>query len=278
MLFDTHLHLVYRERLSYPWLNDVPALNKDSDFATYLIKARKLGIGGCFHMEVDVSPDQIKAETEMVKEHMSSHPDVMRGAISSCRPESDSFPGFLESARGEAAIRGFRRLLHVEPDDLSQNQMFRDNVKRLSGTGLTFDICARADQLLIAAALVDHCPDVQFILDHCGVPDIAGDKFDEWAANIAEIARRANVVCKISGISAYARPDEWSAAELRPYFDHVVSNFGNDRIIWGSDSPVCNLGGGLENWVALTRYFTQDWNSADRGLFYSENAKAIWEL
>jgi predicted TIM-barrel fold metal-dependent hydrolase len=169
VLFDTHLHLVYRDRLNYPWLNDVPALNKESDFSTYIIKARKLGISGCFHMEVDVRSDQIRAETEMVKEFMLSHPNMMRGAISSCRPEEKSFPKFLDWARGETAIRGFRRLLHIEPNELSESQIFRDNVKRLSGTGLTFDLCALADQLPIASALVDHCPDVQFVLDHCGV-------------------------------------------------------------------------------------------------------------
>lgn len=172
MLFDTHLHLIYPDRLHYPWLKRVTALNQPSTFDSYLTKARRLGIEGCLHMEVDIDPGQIREETAMVQEMMARPDSLMRGAISACRPEQDGFAALLEWARDVPAIKGFRRILHEVADDISTTQMFRDNVKRLSGTGLTFDICARADQLPLATELVDHCPDVAFVLDHCGVPDV----------------------------------------------------------------------------------------------------------
>ena len=87
------------------------------------------------------------------------------------------------------------------PDDLSQTQIFRDNIKRLTGTGLTFDLCVLPHQLPIAANLVDHCPEVTFIFDHCGVPDIKDHRKAPWAMNISEFAKRQNVIAKFLVLS-----------------------------------------------------------------------------
>jgi len=278
MLFDSHLHLIYPDRLSYPWLETVPALNAPSTFESYLQKAKRLGISGCLHMEVDVEPAQITQETEMVSELMAAPNSILRGAISSARPETSGFAAFLELALENAAIKGLRRILHTQPDDLSQSPEFRNNIKRLSNTGLTFDLCVLPHQLPIAAALVDHCPEVSFILDHCGVPDIKGRAISPWNVDLAELAKRPNVVAKISGIIAYGDADSWGLDDLRPYFDHVVEAFGHKRIIWGSDSPVCNLGGGIEAWVAATHALTNDWSLEDRTAFYTGTAQSIWKL
>jgi predicted TIM-barrel fold metal-dependent hydrolase len=278
MFFDTHLHLIYPDRLSYPWLANVPALNRPSTFDSYMQKARRIGIAACLHMEVDVDPAQIPRETELVAELMSLPDSPMRGAVSACRPENTGFAEFLEAARQNPVIRGLRRVLHTQPDDLSQTAIFRDNIKRLSGTGLTFDLCVLPRQLPIAAALADHCPDVPFILDHCGIPDIAGGAFSPWQENMTELARRPNVTAKISGIIAYGDAESWGLAEIRPYFNHTVAAFGDNRIIWGSDSPVCNLGGGLETWVAATHALTADWTSDARQNLYAGNARALWRV
>ncbi|SLN47001.1 Amidohydrolase [Pseudoruegeria aquimaris] len=278
MLFDTHLHLIYPERLSYPWLADFAALNRPSTFDAYRVLAGRLGITGCLHMEVDVAESQIAAETDLVEELMASEGSLMRGAISSCRPESEGFAAFLEAARARPAIKGFRRVLHVVDDDLSTTPLFRDNVKRLSGTGLTFDLCVQPRQHGIAAALVDHCPDVTFILDHCGVPDIAGGTFEAWQAGMRALAERPNVVAKISGVVAYGDAERWSLADLRPYVEATAEAFGPERLVWGSDSPVCNLGGGLPTWVAATHALTAGWSAAERTALYAGNARRIWNL
>ena len=278
MFFDTHLHLIYPDRLRYPWLVDFPALNKPSTFDSYQRKARRLGITDCLHMEVDVAAKQITLETEMIAELMALPESPMRGAISSCRPETPDFTSFLDEARQNPVIRGFRRVLHTQPDELSQSSVFRDNVKRLSGTGLTFDLCVLPRQLSIAAELVDHCPDVHFVLDHCGVPDIAGGGLRPWREDMCELAKRRNVTAKISGIIAYADPENWGLNDISPYFEHTAETFGEDRIIWGSDSPVCNLGGGLETWVAATHALTAGWSPEARARLYADNARALWLL
>ena len=137
MLFDTHLHLIYPDRLTYPWLEKVPSLNMPSLYSNYAKLAGRLGITGCFHMEVDVAEKQIKDETNLVAELMLQPKSLLKGAISSCRPENENFPRMLEWLIEESTVKGLRRVLHVMPDDLSQTEIFRKNVKRLSETPLT---------------------------------------------------------------------------------------------------------------------------------------------
>ena len=278
MLFDTHLHLIYPDRLNYPWLQNVPLLNKPSLYPSYAKVAHRLGITGCFHMEVDVEERQIKDETNLVSELMLQPKSLLKGAISSCRPEYENFPQMLEWLLEEPIVKGLRRVLHVVPDELSQSAIFRDNVKRLSGTRLTFDLCVSAQQLSVVTSLVDHCPEVTFILDHCGVPDIRSGEFTSWSNKISELSERSNVFCKISGIIAYGNPETWTLNVLRPYFEHTVSVFGSNRLVWGSDSPVCNLGANLETWVAVTRALCTEWSKDEREALFYKNVQKIWKI
>jgi predicted TIM-barrel fold metal-dependent hydrolase len=278
MLFDTHLHLIYPDRLSYPWLESVPELNAPSTFTSYSKKAKRLGISGCLHMEVDVDPKQIDKETELISELMKEPTSILRGVISAARPENTKFGQFLEVAQLNKTIKGFRRVLHTQNDELSQSKIFRDNIKLLSNTDLTFDLCVLPHQLLTAVELVDYCPHVTFILNHCGVPNIKSGALSPWNNHISELAERPNVIAKISGLIAYGDLQEWGLDSIRPYFDHTVKAFGHNRIIWGSDSPVCNLGGGLETWVAATHALTADWSWSQRSRFYQDNAKSIWTV
>ena len=278
MLFDTHLHLIYPERLNYPWLENVPTLNKPSLYPDYDRIARRLGITGCFHMEVDVAEDQIREETNLVIELANQSQSLIKGAISSCRPEHDNFSVLLEWLLDQSVVKGLRRVLHVVPDEVSQTQLFKNNIKRLSGTRLTFDLCVSAKQLSLLPNLIDYCPDVTFILDHCGVPDIRSGSFTEWSKALSKIAMRPNVQCKISGIVAYGHPEEWTLDDLRPYFDHVVSAFGPERLIWGSDSPVCNLGANLETSVASMRALCDGWSADEKDAFIYKNVQKIWKI
>ncbi len=278
MLFDTHLHLIYKDRLAYPWLADFEVLNRDNRFDAYSRLAARLGIGGCFHMEVDVAEHQIEDETRLMDELIARPGSLMRGIISSCRPENRDFPALLERARSNPNIKGFRRVLHVAPDEVSTTTTFRDNIKRLSDTELTFDLCVLPRQLKLALELVNYCPGVTFVLDHCGVPDVEGQAFDPWRTGIQALASRPNVVAKISGVVAYGNPETWSLNDIRPFVEETVEAFGIGRIVWGSDSPVCNLGGGLPVWVAATHALTEHWSHAEREALYNGNACRLWRL
>lgn len=277
MIVDTHLHLVYRERLAYPWLSGAAALNADFPYQVYETEAHRLGIGATLHMEVDVAEADIEAETAMVEEIAARPGSLVVGAIASCRPENSDFAATVERAVQNRMVRGFRRVLHVMPDELSESPVFRENVRRLTGTGLTFDLCVLPHQIEKAIALADLAPDVSFILDHCGVPDIKSGAYEAWEGPVAEIARRPNVTVKLSGLPAYGS-ERWTLEDLKPYFAHVSENFGFNRMIWGSDWPVCTLGGGLSTWVGATHALFEGIAIEDKAKVLSGNATALWRL
>lgn len=278
MFFDTHLHLIDKSALSYPWLSSVPALDRDFRYEAYQVEALRCGIDGAFHMEVDVAQSQMQSETDYIHTLASQSGSLIKGAIAACRPEDTDFPAYLAHQLSNALVKGFRRPLHTMPDELSETALFRQNLRLLSGTGLTFDLCVLPHQINKAAALSDTAPDVQFILDHCGIPDIASGALEIWSHSISDIAQRQNVTCKISGIVAYANAQTWTTATLRPYFEHVVACFGWDRLVWGSDWPVCTLGGGLSTWVATTHALLCGCSESERTRLMSKNARKIWQL
>lgn len=278
MIIDTHLHIVDQAALSYPWLAGAGPLNRSFSYDDYAVEARRLGIAASLHMEVDVAESDIEAETDYVTEIAARPSSLVIGAIASCRPEHEGFADYLERVRNKNIVRGFRRILHEMPDNLSESPVFRDNIKRLSGTGLTFDIVALPHQLPIVQEFVDLAPDVQFILDHCGVPSIKGHGYDAWAKNLAEIAKRPNVAGKLSGIVAYTDTDNWTLADISPYAEHTISCFGFDRMVWGSDWPVCTLAGTLSTWVGATHALLEGVSREEKAKLLSGNAIRIWNL
>ncbi|MBD9375358.1 amidohydrolase [Rhizobium sp. ARZ01] len=278
MFIDTHLHLIDQSKLAYPWLSGAGELDRDFTYAEYALEAKRLGIEAAVHMEVDVATSDIEVETEMVRSLAVSQGGMIQGVIAACRPEEVGFAAYLERCEADPFVKGFRRVLHVVPDDISEQALFRDNLKRMAGSRLTFDICMLARQQPLAMALIDSAPDVRFVLDHCGVPDIISGQYDSWKRGISEIARRPNVTAKVSGIVAYADPQAWTVETIRPYAEHIVSAFGWDRVLWGSDWPVCTRGGGLSTWVGATQAIFGACTAEEREKLYRANAKRFWNL
>ncbi|KQV66282.1 amidohydrolase [Rhizobium sp. Root1220] len=278
MLFDTHLHIVDRVSLDYPWLSDAGALDRDSLYEEYSRDALRCGISNVLHMEVDVAPGRIDDETSYVLQISERPGSLVRGAIAACRPEDERFAAYLERCLADPFVKGLRRVLHVVPDDTSERSLFRENIKRLAGTPLTFDLCVFPHQFERILTLVDLNPDVRFILDHCANPPIRNGMSAVWHKGITEFARRPNVTAKISGVIAYGDLDGWSVQSLRPYVEHTIESFGWDRVVWGSDWPVCTLGGGLTPWVAATHALTAGCSAEERDKLYQANAKRIWSV
>jgi predicted TIM-barrel fold metal-dependent hydrolase len=275
MLIDTQLHLIDRRRLSYPWLAArAPMLDRDWSLADYAVTAARTGIAAALHMEVDVAEADIDAETDFVREAMQG--GLVIGGVSACRPERADFADWLDRL-DRRVVRGLRRILHEVPDDVSQDPAFRAGLAAAGRAGLPFDLCVRADQLALAADLVDACPGVTFVLDHCGNPQVALGGFDAWAGPLAALARRDNVNAKLSGLLAQTGRD-WSLASLRPYVEHLIGAFGWERVVWGSDSPVVTLGGSLSDWVAATRALLEGVSADERAALYHRNAIRIWGL
>ncbi len=277
-IVDTHLHLIYRERLSYPWLAGVEPLNRDFPYEAYATEARRCGVTDALHMEVDVASTDIEAETAEIARLAAAPDALIRGAVSSCRPEDAGFAAFLDRQLAHSFVRGFRRVLHVVPDSVSEGALFRANLRRLAGARLPFDLCVRPDQIYKATALADIAPDVQFVLDHCGAPDIKNQAEHPWREHMLEIARRPNVVVKISGVVAYADAARWTLDDIRPYVEHAVECFGWDRVVWGSDWPVCTLTASLSTWLAALQHILSGASLDERERLFARNARRIWSL
>jgi predicted TIM-barrel fold metal-dependent hydrolase len=278
MIVDTHLHIVDMDAMNYPWLAGAGALARNASYDDYAVEAKRLGITATLHMEVDVAASDIDKETDYVTEVASRADSLLVGAIAACRPEQEDFAAYLERTLDRKIVKGFRRILHEMPDDLSRAPLFRENIKRLAGTGLTFDLVALPHQLPIVAELVDLAPDVQFVLDHCGVPNIKDEAYQPWAANMTEIAKRPNLVGKLSGIVAYTNRDTWTLDSIRPYAEHTIESFRFDRMVWGSDWPVCTLAGSLSTWVGATQALLDGVSLDEKAALLSRNAIKLWNL
>ncbi len=276
-LIDTHQHLIYRDTIGYAWTKGVPALsNGDFTLQDYVALTQGLGVTGTVFMETGVDDADYQTEARLVAGFVGSH--GMLGQIASCRPEDDTgFEAWLEDC-GTLHVVGFRRILHEISDDLSQTPTFRRNLARIGALGLPFDMCFLARQLPIAKALASACDDQVLVLDHCGVPDIAGMAFDDWAAGISAIAGLPHVVCKLSGISRYCAPGTASVPLMQPWVDHMIESFGPDRVLWGSDWPVVNLGAGLPAWITMTRALLAGLSTADQAAIGQGTARRVYRL
>jgi predicted TIM-barrel fold metal-dependent hydrolase len=132
--------------------------------------------------------------------------------------------------------------------------------------------------LPITVELAKACDNTQMVLNHCGVPDIAGGGLDPWRQDNSDLAALPNVTCNISDLLAYCAPGTQSLATIRPWLDHVVEVFGPDRIVWGSDWPVVNLGGGLAGWLAISREYFAGLGPDVAAKLANANARQIYRL
>ena len=274
---DTHLHLIYRAKLGYGWTDGIPPLaTGDFTLDDFAALTAGQGVAGALFMEAGVDDADYQAEARLIAGLVGQH--GLLGLIASCRPETDAgFDAWLDEC-ASLQVHGFRRILHVVPDDLSTTATFRANLKKLGARGLAFDMCFLARQLPIALDLARTCDDQTLVLDHCGVPDIAAGAFDDWAKGITALAALPHVHAKISGISAYCTPGTASTATLAPWVDHVITSFGADRCVWGSDWPVVNLGAGLPDWLQITRELLRGLTESEQSAITNATARRIYRL
>jgi predicted TIM-barrel fold metal-dependent hydrolase len=274
---DTHLHLIDPQRFSYDWTAGFPALaGRNFRLAEYREAAAGCGVSQAVFMEVDVPENESIGEAAFFCGLAEDPSNGLSGVIAACRPEREDFAAQLE-ALAHPKLLGFRRVLHTQPDELSTSALFRENVARLGEANLTFDLCLLPRQLANGAALIDACPGTRFILDHCGVPDIASGDLAFWRDQLREISLRPNLACKISGIIAYAAGDI-TAETLRPVVEHVIDCFGWERVVWGSDWPVCNLTRDFATWSRLLDEILAGCSGAELARFYHLNARRIYQI
>ena len=295
-IIDTHQHLLYPDRFQYAWCDGIPAL-KGRRFGTeeYAEASRGTGIEAALFMEVDVDEAQMKNEAEFFLKFASGGAGIqsaqdrlagnlpsftgppIAGVIAASRPEHDGFKAYVDSI-AHAKLKGLRRIFHTQSPALIESTTVARNLKALAQRRLTFDLCALPSQLRAAQTLLRAVPNLQFILDHCGIPDIRANALDPWRAHIRELAQFPNLACKISGVVAYCDPARASADAIRPFVEHCIECFGWDRVLFGGDWPVCNLTSSLANWVAMAKEIVARESLARQEQLFWRNAVRIYRL
>jgi predicted TIM-barrel fold metal-dependent hydrolase len=277
-IIDTHQHLIYPEKFSYSWCKDLPELaGRPFRLEEYRAASHGAGIAQTLFMEVTADEPQSKAETEFFL-GLATRPETgIVGVLAACFPEREDFPAYLESIL-HPKLKGLRRILHVVPDELSQTPLFAKNLLLLARHGLAFDLCLLARQLPVGAKLVKQLPGQQFILDHCGVPDIRANALDPWRQHIRDLSKFPNLACKISGVVAYCDPRRVTADAIRPYVEHCIECFGWERVMFGGDWPVCNLTSSLGRWVEIIKEIVARESAGNQEKLFAKNAERIYRL
>lgn len=270
-IIDTHQHFWNMDQFTYSWCKGYPALNRSFLLEDYLAAIQETKIVKTIFMECAVDEPHSLAEARHVQMLSDKHP-LISGIVACGHPEKKDFHHELDQLAQLSKLRGIRRILQGQPDELFQNHSFVENIQLLAQYGLVFNLCILAHQLPVAINLVQKCPDVFFILDHCGEPDVKGAAFDRWKTDIKQLSQLPNIACKISSVVDYAEN------EMRQIIEHVIACFGWDRLVWGGDWPVCTLFTPLKQWQEISFKLFQEASENERQKLFYLNAERIYRV
>ncbi len=279
-IVDTHQHLWDLSRLRLPWLKGAGPIDRSFVLNDYREATAGLNVQKTVYMEVDVDPGQQIEEAEYVIDLCRRGDNPMAGAVISGRPAAPEFAEYLARFKGSPWIKGVRQVLHggSTPPGYCLAPEFLRGIRLLGEIGMRFDVCIRPAELSDAARLVDACPETRFILDHCGNADPQAADRSQWEREIGALAERKNIVCKVSGIIARAKPDRPKAEQLAPIVRHVLAVFGPDRVMFGGDWPVCLLGATYREWVEALREIVRDHPPEEQRKLFHDNAVRFYGL
>ena len=278
-IVDTHLHIWDLERLRYPWLASVPKLNRNHLIEDYRRACGPVQVAKMVFVQCECDPALSQQEADWVTEVARLDPRI-RGIVAQAPLElGDGAEPALAALAANPLVKGIRRLIQSEADDaFCVRPDFVRGVQTLHAHGLSFDLCIFHRQLANAIKLVRQCPDVSFVLDHIGKPDIKAGKLDPWRAELRELSKLENVWCKLSGLVTEADHATWTPAQLRPYIDHVVECFGFDRVMFGGDWPVSTQASDYPRWVATLDEALRGCSPDELQRLYVRNAEAFYRV
>lgn len=278
-IVDTHLHIWDLGRLRYPWLASVPMLNRNHLIEDYRRACGSVRVAKMVFVQCECDPAQFKDEVEWVTSVAHTEPRI-RGIVAWAPLEKgEAAEADLAQLAENPLVKGIRRIIQFEPDiGFCLQPAFVRGVQALHRYGLGFDLCINHLQLANTIKLVRQCPDVSFVLDHIGKPDIKAGRLDPWRAELRELARMENVWCKLSGLATEADHAKWTPAQLRPYLDHVLACFSCDRVMFGGDWPVSTQATDYPRWVATLDDALSGCSRDERHRVYVENAETFYRV
>ncbi len=278
-IVDTHQHLWDLDVVRLPWLPADGPLAGSHTPEHYAVETEGLGVAATVYMEVDVHPDDFEKEAEYVLALVADPGNPMRGAVLGGRPGQASFAAYASKYAERPGVKGFRQVLHGDtPKKTWLEDQFVASIRLLGELGLRFDLCVRSEDLADAAKLAEMCPDTRFVLDHCGNANVQAHDLSDWKRGMEVVAAQRNVVGKISGIVASAKPGEWTSEDLAPIVHFTAECFGRDRVMFASDWPVCTQTATYRQWVEALRQITAAWSDEDQNKLFHDNAMRFYDL
>lgn len=271
---DAHHHLWRYSAAEYEWI-DGPLTEIRRDFlpADLQCELAAAKVDGT----VVVQARQHENETQWLLSCARDTPEIL-GVVGWARIAAEDFSLRLEKLALEAKVVGLRHWVQAEEDGFLEQPEFNRGIGALRGAGLVYDLLLAERQLEEATRFVDRHPEQPFVLDHMAKPKIAAGELEPWRERIIELARRPNVYCKVSGMVTEANPKKWIPAELRPYLDAVVEAFEPQRLMAGSDWPVCLVGTSYKGWWDLLRVYFAGFSEDERASVFGDCAMKTYGL
>jgi L-fuconolactonase len=275
MKIDAHQHFWRYSPDTHAWIDEsMSAIRRDflpDDLAPLL---RAENFDGCIAVQAQQNVD----ETAWLLALADTHPFI-RGVVGWVDLCASDVSAHLAALSVNRKLRGVRHIVQDEPDDrFMLRPDFMRGIEALSAFNLTYDILVYARQLPAAVELAKAFPGQRFVLDHIGKPDIRSGDIDSWSGAIAAIARNRNVWCKLSGMVTEADWHNWSRADLTPCLDVIFDWFAPDRLMAGSDWPVCLLAGAYADVIALVRDYVERRHPAHIDAIFGETAAAFYTI
>jgi L-fucono-1,5-lactonase len=272
---DAHQHFWRYTAADYAWISDAMApLRRDFLPADLGREMARAGVDAC----VAVQARQTIEETRWLLALADAHPFIA-GVVGWIDLQSPGARADLAALVDQPKLVGVRHIVQTEPDDRFMLQpAFCAGLALLEEFGLAYDILIYSRHLMVAAELADRFPAQRFVLDHLAKPDIRSGAIATWERDLRELALRANVSAKLSGLVTEADWDRWTPAALRPYLDVAFDCFGAERLMTGSDWPVCTLAGDYATTMSVVVDYLADRPAHERDAVLGGNAQRFWNL
>jgi L-fuconolactonase len=272
---DAHQHFWIYNPKEYKWIG-VSMVKLQRDFLpSHLNKElKKNGIDFC----VTVQAQQTIQETKWLLE-LAQNNSFIKGVVGWVNLKSNSVEQELEQFAAYKKFKGVRHVLQDEGDDRYMLRLdFKQGLRQLEKYGLTYDILIYPRHIKYACALVSEFPRQKFIVDHLAKPLIKESKIEPWIKDMQKLARKDNVFCKLSGMVTEANWDSWKQEDFVPYMETLLEVFGPNRLLFGSDWPVCTVAAKYEQVLGIVTNFISSLSQAEQARIMGQNAIDFYNL
>ncbi|MPR35854.1 amidohydrolase family protein [Salmonirosea aquatica] len=275
MKIDAHQHFWHFDPVRDAWITDeMQAIRRDFLPSDLKLVLEQNQMDGC----VAVQAAQEIAETDFLLQ-LANENDFIKGVVGWTDLQAPNLAERLAEYQKAPRLRGFRHVLQAEPDEAFMlRPAFIAGVRALRDYGFTYDILIYPQHLPNALRLVQQCADQPFVLDHLAKPYIREGLLEPWKKDLTALADQENVCCKISGIITEADWSTWTYEQLVPYLDVAFEAFGTDRLLFGSDWPVCLVAGDYQRVKQVLERYLENFTSTEKENIWGGNAARFYNL